>query len=214
MVLCDIGNTTFHFKIGKKDFRIGVDEKRKDLPLINAAIYFISVNEKATKKFMKKYPNAIDIKDIIKFETNYKGIGIDRQVVCSNISNGIVVDFGSAITVDLVKDSEHLGGFIMPGFSAYKRIYPEISKKLTFDFKNDINLDKIPQTTNDAINYAILNSIILPILDIYKKYKIALYFTGGDGELVLQYFEKIDVKYDKDMIFKSMKKIIKKEKGR
>lgn len=212
MILCDIGNTTFHFKTENKDFKIGVKKSIKYIFSKEETLYFISVNEKATKKLLKVYPNAIDIKNIIKFRTKYNGMGIDRIVVCNYIKNGIVVDVGSAITIDIMKKGKHKGGFILPGIDAYKRIYPNISKKLSFQFSNNINLDKIPLNTNDAINYAILNAIITPIQNIYKQYKLPLHFTGGDGEVLLKYFKSKDTKYDKNLIFKSMHKIISSKK--
>ncbi|MEA2050589.1 MAG: type III pantothenate kinase [Campylobacterota bacterium] len=212
MMLCDIGNSTFHFKIKKKDFKISVDKKIKYLPKIKGDIYFISVNQNGTKKFLKRYPDAIDLSKFLSLKTQYVGMGIDRKLVCEYIKDGIIVDFGSAITVDIMDDSVHKGGFISPGISSYKKIYPKISKKLRFDFKNDINLDKIPLKTNDAINYAIFNAIILPILKVYTKYEKRIYFTGEDSNYILKYFDKIDIKYKKNLIFNSMKRIIKKEK--
>ena len=212
MILCDIGNTTFHFQTNSKNFKIGVNKSIKSIFLKEKKIYFISVNKKATKKLLKYYPKAIDIKNIINFETKYVGMGIDRQVVCSFIKNGIIIDMGSAITVDIMKESKHKGGFILAGVDAYKRIYPNISKKLSFQFSNNINLDKIPLNTNDAINYAILNSIIAPIQNIYKQYKLPLYFTGGDSKILLKYFDKKNIKYDKNLIFKSMLQIIRLKK--
>jgi len=209
MILCDIGNTTFHFKTDTNDFKIAVDKKSKNLPNIKNKIYFISVNDKATKKLLKKYPSAIDIKTLIKFDTKYNGLGLDRQIVCSYYDDGIIVDSGSAITVDIMDKGIHLGGFIMPGIEAYKKIYPEISKKLSFDFKNETNLDKIPLNTNDAINYALLNAIILPILKVYKEHNKKIYFTGENSKYLLNHFKNIPYKYKKNMIFNSMKKIIK-----
>ena len=209
MILCDIGNTTFNFKTNKKDFKIAVKDSLKKLSLFKGQIYFISVNEKATKRLLKKYPDSINIKDIISFDTTYKGMGIDRKVVCSYLNDAIIVDSGSAITIDVMKKGKHRGGFILPGIGAYKKIYPQISKKLSFQFSNNINLDKMPLTTNDAINYAILNSIVSSILKVYKKYKLPIYFTGGDSIKILKYFINSDIKYEKDLIFKSMAKIIK-----
>jgi type III pantothenate kinase len=208
MILCDIGNTTYHFMVNKKSFKISTSESLKQLPMYNEAIYFISVNKKATKEFLKKYSNAINLKSIIDFKTAYDGMGIDRQVVCHDITDGIVVDLGSAITVDIMKKGKHKGGFIIPGIEAYKSIYPNISKKLSFDFEKNTNLDKIPLTTNDAINYAIFSAITLPIIKEYEKYKTKIYFTGGDNDLLKNYFIDIPVKYKKNMIFSSMKKII------
>jgi len=213
MILCDIGNTTYHFKTNKKTFKISIKESLKDLPSYkNETIYFVSVNKKATKKFLVKYPKATNIEKLINFNTAYEGMGIDRQVVCYYIDDGIIVDLGSAITVDIMKKGKHKGGFIIPGIEAYKSIYPNISKKLSFDFEKNTNLDKIPLTTNDAINYAIFSAITLPIIKEYEKYKTKIYFTGGDKDLLQNYFGKIPVKYKKNMIFNSMKKIIKESK--
>ena len=219
MILCDIGNSTYHFKTNKKTFKIPTKESLKQLPRYTKdTIYFISVNKSATKEFLKKYPKAINLKNIIDFHTAYEGMGIDRQVVCHDIKDGIIVDLGSAITVDIMKKGKHKGGFIIPGIEAYKLIYPNISKKLSFDFEKNINLDKIPLTTNDAINYAIFSAITLPIIKEYEKYKTKIYFTGGDKDLLKNHFVDIPVKYKKNMIFNSMKKIIqesnKKKKGK
>ncbi|MDC0933385.1 type III pantothenate kinase [Arcobacteraceae bacterium] len=213
MILCDIGNTSYHFKIHKSTFKISTKKSLSDQPSYsNEIIYFISVNKKATKEFIKKYPNAINLKDYVIFKTAYEGMGIDRQVVCHYIDDGIIVDLGSAITVDIMKKGKHKGGFIIPGIEAYKSIYPNISKKLSFDFEKNTNLDKIPLTTNDAINYAIFSAITLPIIKEYEKYKTKIYFTGGDKDLLKSYFVDIPVKYKKNMIFNSMKKIIEESK--
>jgi len=208
MILCDIGNTTYHFKTKNSSFKIALGDSLEKIKGIKGKIYFISVNKKATKKLLKEFPNAINLEEYIDFETSYDGMGIDRKIVCKYIKNGIIVDIGSAITVDIMKKGKHYGGFILPGINAYKRIYPQISKKLTFKFKTDINLDKIPLKTNDAINYSILNSIIAPIKNIYKKSKVPIYFTGEDSKLILSYFEKIPNIYKKNLIFNSMKKVI------
>ena len=214
MILCDIGNTTYHFRYKDKQFKVNIDDHLDILDILDNGeflkkkIYYISVNTKATKKFIKKFHNAIDIKDMITFKSNYQGLGVDREVVCSFINNAIIIDLGSAITVDIMQDNLHLGGFIIPGFKIFKKMYPNISRDLTFKFRNDIKLNEIPLNTQDAINYAILNAIILPIKKVQKEYNLPLIFTGGDGKQIIKYFEKYNYKYDEDLIFQSMKKII------
>jgi type III pantothenate kinase len=209
MILCDIGNTTYHFKTKKDDFKISVNDSLKMQPDYVEEIYFISVNEQATKRFKKRYPLAKNVENFFTFKTAYAGMGIDRQVVCHNIEDGIIVDLGSAITVDIMRKGKHKGGFILPGIEAYKKIYPNISEKLAFHFEKNTNLDKIPLTTNDAINYAVFSAITLPIIKEYKKYKTKIYFTGGDRKLLKEYFVDIPAKYKKNMVFSSMKQIIK-----
>lgn len=201
MILCDIGNTTYHFLINGKHKKYFLDEK---IPKFEDEIYFVSVNEKATKKLLKRNPHAKDIKKISKFDTAYQGLGIDREIACSYQYNCVIVDAGSAITVDVVENGKHLGGFILLGLHSFIKSYPKISKKLKFEFEKEINLDKIPLKTKDAIQYAMLKSIILPIKEVSLNKNII--FTGGDGELLSKYFENST--YKKDLIFENMKRII------
>ena len=201
LILCDIGNTTFHFLIDGKDKKYFLDEK---IPKFEDEVYFVSVNAKATKKLLKKNPHAKDIKELLKFETSYQGLGIDRAVACSFQDNCVIVDAGSAITVDIVEEGIHKGGFIMLGLHRFMKSYKKISKKLNYDFEKNINLDKIPAQTKDAITYAVMKSIILPIKEVSLNKSII--FTGGDGELISKYFENSI--YKKDLIFENMKRII------
>ena len=201
MILCDIGNTTYHFLVNGKHKKYFLDEK---VPKFDEELYFVSVNEKGTKRLLKKNPQAKNIKDILKFETIYQGLGIDRAVACSFQQNAVIVDAGSAITVDIIEDGVHMGGFILLGLRRFMKSYPKISKKLKFDFEKNINLDKIPLQTKDAITYAMMKSIILPIKEVSLNKNII--FTGGDGELLSNYFE--NSQYKKDLIFENMKRMI------
>ncbi|WP_419678162.1 type III pantothenate kinase [Aliarcobacter lanthieri] len=201
MILCDIGNTTFHFLIDGKHKKYFLDEK---IPKFKDEIFYISVNEKATKKLLKKNPQAKKLSNIIKFDTTYKGMGIDRIVASIYQENTIVVDAGSAITVDIIENKIHKGGFILLGVHSFLKSYEKISKKLKVDFEKNINLDKIPLQTKDAILYALTKSIILPIKEVSLNKNII--FTGGDGEFLSQFFE--NSQYKKDLIFENMKRII------
>jgi len=201
MILCDVGNTTFHFLINAQSKAFYLDEP---LPKLDEKVYFISVNDEARKKLVKFYKSSQDLAQFLDFKGAYKGLGIDRAVASYFVKDGIVVDCGSAITIDIMKDFVHQGGFILPGISSYKQIYPKISTKLNVDFEKEINLDKIPLNTKDGINYAIINSIVLCIKNISKNQK--LIFTGGDGEFLSKYFK--NATYEKNLIFKSMKGLI------
>ena len=135
-------------------------------------------------------------------------MGIDRKVASSSVKNAIIVDVGSAITVDIVKNSKHLGGFILPGIRNFIQLYPNISTKLKFNFEKNINLDKIPNNTNKAISYAIMQATILPIKNIENQFQLPLIFTGGDVNFIIKEFK--NSKYKKNLIFNAMRKIIKK----
>ena len=201
MILCDIGNTSYDFLIGRKHHKVFLDE---NLPTVKETIYFISVNEKATAKLLSLYPTAINLENHLNFQTSYVGMGVDRKVACLGIDNGVIVDAGSAITVDIMENGKHQGGFILPGLKKFHNIYAQISPKLDFDLAIKQNLDKIPQNTQDAISYSILKAIILPIKEMAQNNQ--LIFTGGDGEILSSFFEKSI--YKKDLIFENMKRII------
>ncbi len=209
MILCDIGNSTFHFLIGENDLKIGVNENldRDVLANIDDEVYFISVNEVATKAFKSKFPKSIDLKEKCSLQTTYGStLGIDRIVACKLFDDGIIVDFGSAITVDVMENKKHLGGFILPGIDSLKMVYPQISPKLQFEFKTNIDFDRLPQNTDEAISFALLKMIIAPIVDIQKRYKKKLMITGESGKPFLSYFDNYE--FVERLIFESMKKII------
>lgn len=201
MILCDIGNTTFHFLVNEKHEKYFLDD---DLPKFDETIYFVSVNEKASKKLKSSYTKCIDLEGFINFETNYQGMGLDRKIACVGLKDGIIVDAGSAITVDIMKKSLHLGGIILPGLENLRTLYKDISPVLEYEINTKVNLDKIPLCTQDAISYSILKSIILPIKELAKDE--AIVFTGGDGEFLSRFFENST--YKKDLIFDNMKGII------
>ena len=59
------------------------------------------------------------------------------------------------------------------------------------------------------------DSIVQSIKRQYDTFKTPLYFTGGDGKILIKYFNGIPKEFDRNLIFKSMKKIIKnKRKGK
>lgn len=210
MILCDIGNTTFHFLVDENEFKVSVTKNLDGLfdDILNLnAVYFISVNENATLVFKRKFPNAIDLKSNITLKTHYANtLGIDRIAACTTIDDGIVVDFGTAITVDIMKERTHLGGYIFPGFDTLCKIYPQISDKLSFEFKENLDLDTIPKNTNEAISMAILQMIVAPIKALQKKYNTKLIITGETAKYFLPFFDKFEMK--KRLIFDNMKKII------
>ena len=200
--LLDVGNTTATFYKNGKIKTIKV-KKFKNI-FKNRKFYYINVNQ-SLKKRLKKLKNGINLEEYIEEDKLYRGLGVDRFVICKAIKNGVIVDAGSAITVDIVEKNRHIGGFILLGFSAIKNSYREISKVLEYEEKLDIDLNSLPQNTNLALNYGVLKSLILPIKEISKGKTI--YFSGGDGEKLSKFFK--NSKYDKKLIFKAMKKIIK-----
>jgi type III pantothenate kinase len=154
---------------------------------------------------IKDFKNGINLEPYFQLESDYKGMGIDRVAACYNVENAVVVDAGSAITVDVMEDGRHLGGFIMAGIGAYKESLASISSNLICKLDEKIELESLPNNTNDALNFAIFRSIYLMIEDVSKDKKII--FCGGDGELLGRFFKGSS--YRKNMVFDGMIKVIK-----
>jgi len=202
MILCDIGNSFYHFYENGKIWKVPT-KKHLDLTH-NSQIYYISVNEKAEQKLRKLYPFAINIDKFANLDTNYIGLGIDRIMACLAIEDGVIIDAGSAITVDIIQNNMHLGGYILPGIENFRKSYKNISPKLDKKLNLNIDLSLLPQNTIDAISYGIIASIVNLLKQSVKNKRI--FFTGGDGAFLARFFNNAIV--DNLLIFKGMKKIV------
>ena len=201
MLLCDIGNSSASFLDDNKYFSLSL-EKFLEFKS-EKTIYYINVNQKI-KEHLKLQRNFIDLEPYFAFDTIYQGLGIDRIAACYTINDGVIVDAGSAITVDVISNSIHLGGFILPGIANYRKIFSQISPKLKCEFNTQVSLDAFPQKTMDALSYGVFKGIYLLIKDTVQNKK--LYFTGGDGKFLANFFDYAI--YDKLLIFRGMKKVI------
>ncbi len=199
MVLVDIGNTHIHIFENGKVFNV------KDAYPIRDKVYYISVNDKKERDFLKFNPDAVNLKDKVKFDTSYKNLGIDRVMACKAVDDGVVVDAGSAVTIDIMQDNIHLGGVIMPGISAFREAFGRISPKLNVDFC-EVDFKKLPQNTCEAISFGSIGAVVLMIENL-RKNKI-VYFTGGDGKFLNKFVDGI---YIRDLVFRGMIKTIKED---
>lgn len=203
MNLIDAGNTFVKIFIDGKISGLSPKEFLKFSS--KERFYFINVNQNLNQKF-KKHKNFINLKEYFEFKTNYTGLGIDRIAACYTIKNGVVVDAGSAITVDVMEDGFHKGGFIMPGINIFLNAFEEISPVLKTYFNSNLDISKLPNSTSDALNYTIISSVINLIKNISTNQNI--FFTGGDGEFFSRFFTNSI--YDKNLIFRAMQMVVKK----
>ncbi len=199
MLLCDIGNTSYHFLEDEKSFKKIV--KDFDPSRVKQRVFYICV-EPNIKKTLKTLHNWIDLSQNIDMSKYYQTMGIDRVVACEAIENGVIVDAGSAITVDLVKKGEFQGGFIYPGISKMKDTYKEISSALDYEFNFDLETKKLPKNSQDAISYGFLK----PFVSEVTSYNTPIYLTGGDAKTLKPLFK--DATLNELLIFDGMKKLI------
>ncbi len=201
-LLVDIGNTHFHIYDGKSVKHLTHDdaiEQYKEMEL-----YYISVKHQLSFK-IKEMKNWIDISSSIKIEGEYETMGVDRKALCLSHKNGVFIDAGSAITVDVVDNGIYMGGYIFPGLNAMLDSYKNISPALEITLNKNILLTELPTTTKDGISYGIIASI-KALID-KQTYGKKLYFTGGDGEFLSSLFE--NSVYDELLVFNGMSRALK-----
>lgn len=201
MILCDIGNSNVDFYHDGKIWSESIEEFEKYEP--KERVYYISVNEKIDS-FLQDNEKYVDVSDYFTFDTIYQGMGVDRIAACSIVSDGIVVDAGTAITVDIMSNNIHLGGYILPGISAYEQCYAKMSPALNKRINPNVALDGLPQKTSDAISYGAVKSILMMLRDTCRDKPI--YFTGGDGKYLSKFFD--NAIFDRSIVFRGMIKAI------
>ena len=201
MLLCDIGNTSYHFLHGKRRYKKSCVDF--DPSTISQKVYYICVNPKISKK-LNKLSNWINLAKFVKIKKYYKTMGIDRVFACEAIHNGVIVDAGSAITVDVVRDGQFEGGFILPGLQAMKHAYTEVSTALDYRFNFGIDFLTLPRNSQDAISYAYLKVLYTEV----SAQNLEIFLTGGDAGKLKKVFPNAEKKGK--LLFKGMKKIIKK----
>ncbi len=205
MLLADIGNTHMHIYDGNRVVHLSHEEAITKYG--NRVLSFISVNQRLNETIIR-IENWKNISSDISLEGAYKTMGVDRRALCLSRDNGIFVDAGSAITVDVMENGVYQGGFILPGIRAYLRCYADISPVLETEINETVDIAQLPLTTKDGISYGIIASI-KALIEKHHNGK-QLYFTGGDGLLLSRFFD--DAVFDERLVFEGMRKVIKDDK--
>ncbi|MDQ1325685.1 MAG: Pantothenate kinase [Campylobacterota bacterium] len=195
--LADIGNSYFHIYDGKTVVHLSHEEAITKYYQEN--LYYICVKHALDAK-INSIPTWHNVSFKMKLAGAYGTMGVDRKALCLSHQEGIFVDAGSAITVDVVEEGRYRGGFILPGLKAYLQAYKSISGILDIHLNNKVSLQELPLTTKDGISYGIIASV-KALIDKHRQDK-TLYITGGDGKLLSSFFEK--AVFDEALVFKGM----------
>lgn len=200
MILCDIGNTYLHFYNGSRAWKSAPDAL--DVTKLQGDLYYISVNPRNEESLIKAYHPCYNIASLLVLKSAYEGLGVDRKAACLGlgVKSGVVVDAGSAISVDVMDHGVHLGGLLLPGFGAYHKAYKSISKVLDHPINVRVPLDTLPQSTAQALSYGALKSVLLVLQEVIGDKKA--YFTGGDGKFLATFFEQ--GLYNEFLVFEGM----------
>ncbi len=199
MLLCDIGNSYAKLYDGKQVRRLAVEELEA---WKEERVCYINVNQKA-KKILESFDRWVDLEPFVELESSYEGLGVDRKVLCSFVEDGVIVDAGSAVTVDVMKKGKHQGGFIYPGLKALQKAYASISPAL--DKKPVWPKERLPLSTAEAIGYGMIAPLACAIDTLGER----IYLTGGDAKLLASYLPRAI--YRPLLIFEAMEKIIRRK---
>ncbi|MFZ2890139.1 MAG: type III pantothenate kinase [Sulfuricurvum sp.] len=202
MILGDIGNTSVDLYLNGKRTKFSV--ARFDPLSLSGEIYYVSVNSAFNKRIVT-LENWYDLSKWIDWDKYYPTMGIDRIMVCEAVDDGVIVDAGSAITVDVMRGGVYHGGFIALGVRAAQEAYALLSPALDMSFNFEVDLAKMAKNTPDALTVGFLAPLICKIESLGKP----VYVTGGDGRLLSRFIPEAVVV--EDLIFQGMKKLI--EKG-
>ncbi len=196
-LLADIGNTRIHIYDGQEVIHLLHEDAIAHYG--GEKLYYISVNHHLEARLHSEtvWEN---ISDKVHIPGEYETMGVDRRALCLSHDNGVFVDAGSAITVDVMERGVYQGGFLYPGLQALLQSYASISPALKTTLDTTIDLTRLPLTTKEQISYGIIASIKSLILKHAQGKR--LYVTGGDGKLIADLFS--EAVYDETLLFKGM----------
>jgi type III pantothenate kinase len=203
-LLADIGNSNFHIYNGKEVLHLSYADALKKYG--DKSIKYISVKQQLAKE-VEQIENWENISSILSINGEYDTMGVDRKALCLSHSDGVFVDAGSAITVDVVSSGVYVGGYIFPGIKAMLKSYEQISPALKSTLNENISLLELPTKTKDGISYGIIASI-KTLIEKHRGSK-KLYFTGGDGKLLCSFFD--EAIYDETLVFQGIEKSLEKK---
>ena len=190
----DIGNTAVKWLFNGECQSVLVTDFSIDLLPQASQVYVSCVGDKSV---LSSLDNTIFVKPqatFASFKSAYdspQDLGIDRflamvaaidQLPNQNI---LIIDVGSACTVDLVLASgEHQGGLIMPGLGVLRRSFDQFSSQ-----SKNITLEPLASNTIDCWEYGtsqMLMSVIIAQIEYHqsKLGELQVLLTGGDAKMV------------------------------
>ena len=124
----------------------------------------------------------------------------------------LIVDCGSAITLDCVNDGgKHLGGYIFSGSDGYKVSFTNLHnlKNIKLNNINSIKNFKPSKSTNEAILEGYILMVTSAIEKLYKDFSIQqvkkplLIIGGGYGQIISKSLS-VKNKYEPDLVLKCL----------
>ncbi|WP_353662996.1 type III pantothenate kinase [Hydrogenimonas sp. SS33] len=202
MILCDIGNSRMHCFDGERVEHLSFEEGLRKYA--RSDVRYICVNDRAKERLRSDAPGWRELEAEGLLQTGYEGLGADRAAACLGLHHGVVVDAGSAITVDVMEEGRHLGGWIWPGLRSWRACYRAISPRLDLPLDPEVDLYALPLSTREAVSYAVFAPIARLVKEAAGEKPVVV--TGGDASTVAPLIEGAVI--DEQIVFRGMEKII------
>lgn len=125
-------------------------------------------------------------------------LGLDRIAAAvgavADCRDALVVDAGTAVTLDLVTDGEFRGGNISPGLRLRLRSLNHFTSRLPLVNPNG-DTPRLGYDTSTAIRSGVVNGIVSEIVSTYSDVSegcrnLSLILTGGDADFFAPLLEK------------------------
>ena len=204
-----IAGSRKHDKCGShEEFCAYLGEVSLEKPVIDSVKISCVKNNEATRAISDLIATKLDVvprfakvsQSFGKVRCGYKNIdelGVDRWLAIisavDKYRKGIlIVDLGTAITLDLVNnENQHLGGFILPGLKISLQALSSCADKIPLISEID-NIAFPGNSTRSGVFGGIVNSVVAFIESLSDKYQLYPVLTGGDK---LQISARLSIKH-------------------
>lgn len=121
-------------------------------------------------------------------------LGVDRWLqmlgVATDFKKVCVVGCGTAITIDLISNQTHAGGYIFPSIYLQRESLQSGTRQISIPEQHFKKIS-VGENTADAVHRGILLSIVGAINEILRRHDDhMLVMTGGDASVIAQHLEK------------------------
>lgn len=233
----DIGNTRLKYWITENhqiieqaaelhlqspaELLLGLIQHFKSLDLHQVGVS--SVQDKKNNDRIQKILKFLDVPvTFAKVQAEYAGLrcayedtskfGVDRwlqmlAVVHDPKQQYCVISCGTALTIDLTDDMQHLGGYILPNLYLQRDSLIQNTKGIKIP---DATFDELSpgRNTIDAVHHGILLSLVSTIEKVLDKYPSQLILTGGDAPLFAKYLVQYQPIIEPDLLLKGLQNYI------
>lgn len=134
-------------------------------------------------------------------------LGVDRWLQMLGAVNGhkqCVVGCGTALTIDMIDEGEHLGGYILP--NVYMQRHALYAGTQQIDVKQG-RFDglSLGTTTDDAVNHGVLFGVVGAVASVQANYpNFEVILTGGGAQMLRPHLKHIQV--DEELLLKGLQR--------